>query len=104
MNPAKKESVCVCVCLCFCVCVVCCAGEPDTVDHLVFMVHGIGPACDLHLRGIVQCGEVTHTGHKLHTIPILIPSSCLMNESSDSNPLTFLKGFLVCHSQSFSTV
>ncbi|KAM9456497.1 triacylglycerol hydrolase DDHD2 isoform 2-T3 [Clarias gariepinus] len=30
-------------------------GEPDTVDHLVFMVHGIGPACDLRLRGIVQC-------------------------------------------------
>ncbi|TSM12553.1 Phospholipase DDHD2 [Bagarius yarrelli] len=30
-------------------------GEPDTVDHLVFMVHGIGPTCDLRLRGIVQC-------------------------------------------------
>ncbi|XP_072515022.1 triacylglycerol hydrolase DDHD2 isoform X2 [Salminus brasiliensis] len=30
-------------------------GEPETVDHLVFMVHGIGPACDLRLRGIVQC-------------------------------------------------
>ncbi|KAK3521768.1 hypothetical protein QTP70_016224, partial [Hemibagrus guttatus] len=30
-------------------------GEPDAVDHLVFMVHGIGPACDLRLRGIVQC-------------------------------------------------
>ncbi|KAK1800564.1 hypothetical protein P4O66_005506 [Electrophorus voltai] len=30
-------------------------GEPDTVDHLVFMVHGIGPACDLRMRGIVQC-------------------------------------------------
>uniref|UniRef100_A0A8B9L3I5 DDHD domain containing 2 n=1 Tax=Astyanax mexicanus TaxID=7994 RepID=A0A8B9L3I5_ASTMX len=30
-------------------------GEPDMVDHLVFMVHGIGPACDLRLRGIVQC-------------------------------------------------
>ncbi|XP_017574960.1 phospholipase DDHD2 isoform X1 [Pygocentrus nattereri] len=30
-------------------------GEPDSVDHLVFMVHGIGPACDLRLRGIVQC-------------------------------------------------
>ncbi|GAA6096996.1 phospholipase DDHD2 [Tachysurus ichikawai] len=30
-------------------------GEPDMVDHLVFMVHGIGPACDMRLRGIVQC-------------------------------------------------
>ncbi|KAL0978193.1 hypothetical protein UPYG_G00167310 [Umbra pygmaea] len=30
-------------------------GEPDRVDHLVFMVHGIGPTCDTQLRGIVQC-------------------------------------------------
>ncbi|XP_028830126.1 phospholipase DDHD2 [Denticeps clupeoides] len=30
-------------------------GEPDTVDHLVFMVHGIGPACDIRMRGVVQC-------------------------------------------------
>ncbi|XP_066570488.1 phospholipase DDHD2 isoform X2 [Amia ocellicauda] len=30
-------------------------GEPEAVDHLVFMVHGIGPACDLRFRSIVQC-------------------------------------------------
>ncbi|XP_062371806.1 phospholipase DDHD2-like [Sardina pilchardus] len=30
-------------------------GEPQTVDHLVFMVHGIGPACDLRFRSIIQC-------------------------------------------------
>ncbi|KAJ8396938.1 hypothetical protein AAFF_G00012610 [Aldrovandia affinis] len=30
-------------------------GEPETVDHLVFMVHGIGPACDLRFRSIIQC-------------------------------------------------
>ncbi|KAG9354715.1 hypothetical protein JZ751_001428 [Albula glossodonta] len=30
-------------------------GEPDAVDHLVFMVHGIGPACDLRFRSIIQC-------------------------------------------------
>uniref|UniRef100_A0A671Q9S4 Phospholipid phosphatase 5-like n=1 Tax=Sinocyclocheilus anshuiensis TaxID=1608454 RepID=A0A671Q9S4_9TELE len=29
--------------------------EIPEVDHLVFMVHGIGPACDIRLRGIVQC-------------------------------------------------
>lgn len=34
-----------------------CAGEPEKVDHLVFMVHGIGPACDLRFRSIIQCGE-----------------------------------------------
>ncbi|KAM8973249.1 triacylglycerol hydrolase DDHD2 [Pelodytes ibericus] len=30
-------------------------GEPSQIDHLVFMVHGIGPACDLQFRSIVQC-------------------------------------------------
>ncbi|XP_042565397.1 phospholipase DDHD2 [Clupea harengus] len=30
-------------------------GEPDTVDHLVFMVHGIGPTCDLRMRTLVHC-------------------------------------------------
>uniref|UniRef100_A0A8C9SPF0 DDHD domain containing 2 n=1 Tax=Scleropages formosus TaxID=113540 RepID=A0A8C9SPF0_SCLFO len=30
-------------------------GEPESVDHLVFMVHGIGPACDLRFRSIIQC-------------------------------------------------
>ncbi|XP_029459786.1 phospholipase DDHD2 isoform X2 [Rhinatrema bivittatum] len=30
-------------------------GEPLKIDHLVFMIHGIGPVCDLWLRSIVQC-------------------------------------------------
>ncbi|XP_041066175.1 phospholipase DDHD2-like [Carcharodon carcharias] len=30
-------------------------GEPVKVDHLVFMVHGIGPACDIRFRSIIQC-------------------------------------------------
>ncbi|XP_032371576.1 phospholipase DDHD2 isoform X2 [Etheostoma spectabile] len=30
-------------------------GEPEKIDHLVFMVHGIGPACDLRFRSIIQC-------------------------------------------------
>uniref|UniRef100_A0AAX7VF41 DDHD domain containing 2 n=1 Tax=Astatotilapia calliptera TaxID=8154 RepID=A0AAX7VF41_ASTCA len=30
-------------------------GEPEKVDHVVFMVHGIGPACDLRFRSIIQC-------------------------------------------------
>ncbi|MEE6479216.1 hypothetical protein FKM82_012180 [Ascaphus truei] len=30
-------------------------GEPSHVDHLVFMVHGIGPVCDLQFRSIVEC-------------------------------------------------
>lgn len=32
-------------------------GEPLQIDHLVFVVHGIGPACDLRFRSIVQCGR-----------------------------------------------
>ncbi|XP_056615973.1 SEC23-interacting protein [Triplophysa dalaica] len=30
-------------------------GEMPPVDHLVFMVHGIGPVCDLRFRSIVEC-------------------------------------------------
>lgn len=30
-------------------------GELPTVDHLVFMVHGIGPVCDLRFRSMIEC-------------------------------------------------
>ncbi|XP_038044465.1 phospholipase DDHD2-like isoform X2 [Patiria miniata] len=30
-------------------------GEPNQIDHLVFIAHGIGPVCDLRFRGIVEC-------------------------------------------------
>uniref|UniRef100_A0AAQ6IRS8 SEC23 interacting protein n=1 Tax=Anabas testudineus TaxID=64144 RepID=A0AAQ6IRS8_ANATE len=30
-------------------------GEHSKVDHLVFMVHGIGPVCDLRFRSMVEC-------------------------------------------------
>ncbi|XP_075468170.1 SEC23-interacting protein isoform X2 [Ascaphus truei] len=30
-------------------------GEVPQADHLVFMVHGIGPVCDLRFRSIVEC-------------------------------------------------
>uniref|UniRef100_A0A452HQC0 SEC23-interacting protein n=1 Tax=Gopherus agassizii TaxID=38772 RepID=A0A452HQC0_9SAUR len=30
-------------------------GELSQIDHLVFMVHGIGPVCDLRFRSIVEC-------------------------------------------------
>ncbi|XP_074837982.1 triacylglycerol hydrolase DDHD2 isoform X2 [Carettochelys insculpta] len=29
--------------------------EPLQIDHLVFVVHGIGPACDIRFRSIIQC-------------------------------------------------
>uniref|UniRef100_A0A8C4U5L0 SEC23-interacting protein n=1 Tax=Falco tinnunculus TaxID=100819 RepID=A0A8C4U5L0_FALTI len=30
-------------------------GEMSQIDHLVFMIHGIGPVCDLRFRSIVEC-------------------------------------------------
>lgn len=33
-------------------------GEMPQVDHLVFMVHGIGPVCDLRFRSMVECGKI----------------------------------------------
>lgn len=38
--------------------VTCSVGEMMQVDHLVFMVHGIGPVCDLRFRSMVECGKI----------------------------------------------
>ena len=32
-------------------------GEPIEVDHLVFVVHGVGPAADMRFRSIYECGK-----------------------------------------------
>lgn len=32
-------------------------GEPTQVDHLIFVVHGIGDFCDVRFRNIIECGE-----------------------------------------------
>jgi hypothetical protein len=34
------------------------SDEAVQVDHLVFVVHGIGPGCDLRFRNIVECGKL----------------------------------------------
>ena len=39
--------------LCLCVC----AGEQSRIDHLVFVVHGIGEHHDLSFRCLVDCGK-----------------------------------------------
>ncbi|XP_008825518.1 SEC23-interacting protein isoform X3 [Nannospalax galili] len=31
------------------------SGEMPQVDHLVFVIHGIGPVCDLRFRSIIEC-------------------------------------------------
>jgi hypothetical protein len=33
-------------------------GESRQVDHLVFVVHGIGSTCDFRFRSIVECGTL----------------------------------------------
>lgn len=32
-------------------------GEPAQIDHLIFVVHGIGPIADLNFRNIIECGR-----------------------------------------------
>ena len=34
------------------------ADEPETVNHLVFVVHGIGSWCDLKFRKVTECGQL----------------------------------------------
>lgn len=46
-------------------------GEPDQVDHLVFMVHGIGPACDLRFRSIIQCGKFVCISYRCISVSLL---------------------------------
>lgn len=32
-------------------------GEPEKIDHVLFMVHGIGASCDLRFRSVEEVGE-----------------------------------------------
>lgn len=34
-------------------------GEPEKVDHLLFLVHGIGQFCDLKFRNVTEVGKFT---------------------------------------------
>lgn len=34
-------------------------GEAEKIDHLLFLVHGIGSVCDLRFRPVEQCGKAT---------------------------------------------
>ena len=36
-----------------------CTGEQSRIDHLVFVVHGIGRHCDLSFRTLIDCGTCT---------------------------------------------
>lgn len=45
-----------------------CLGEMPQVDHLVFMVHGIGPVCDLRFRSMVECGMLRKFGLLMNAV------------------------------------
>lgn len=36
-------------------------GEPEKVDHLLFLVHGIGSVCDLRFRTVEEVGMFNST-------------------------------------------
>lgn len=39
-------------------------GEPEQVNHLLFMVHGIGAGCDLKFRAVEEVGKKHKTNEK----------------------------------------
>ena len=47
-------------------------GESRQVDHLVFVVHGIGSVCDIRFRNIVECG-------KFELLSLIKLSKCFCN-------------------------
>lgn len=36
-------------------------GEPETVDHILFLVHGIGKFCDLKFRPVTEVGKLSNS-------------------------------------------
>lgn len=50
-------------------------GEPEQIDHLLFMVHGIGSACDLKFRKVEEVGKFLCS---IGAIAILILKPVLM--------------------------
>lgn len=34
-------------------------GEPEKVDHVLFLVHGIGSVCDLKFRTVEEVGKIS---------------------------------------------
>lgn len=40
-------------------------GEPEKVDHLLFLVHGIGSVCDLKFRTVEEVGKFQCRWNKL---------------------------------------
>lgn len=51
-------------------------GEPENVDHLLFLVHGIGSVCDLKFRSVEEVGECG-ARYYLHPSRIKFRCECL---------------------------
>lgn len=43
-------------------------GEPEQINHLLFMVHGIGAGCDLKFRSVEEVGKKRKI--KINKLPV----------------------------------
>ena len=58
------------------------SGEQSRIDHLVFVVHGIGAHHDLSFRSLVDCGESlifssSKHNNKIHSASVYVLRFCL---------------------------
>jgi hypothetical protein len=56
-------------------------GEPAKIDHLLFLVHGIGSACDLKFRTVEEVGELSFNNFLIINIlpDSLVYKDCTVN-------------------------
>lgn len=47
-------------------------GESEVIDHLLFMVHGIGSGCDLKFRSVEEVGKKKSYDYFLKTDTFLL--------------------------------
>ncbi|KAJ8945640.1 hypothetical protein NQ314_009175 [Rhamnusium bicolor] len=64
-------------------------GEPAYVDHILFMVHGIGSVCDFKFRPVEEVGQLLKKGtvHRVEVLPIGWHSKLHSDETGIDNQL-----------------
>ena len=65
-------------------------GEPTQIDHLIFMVHGIGDTCDIRFRGLVECGRHSHISHICSSISSTLNTYRQSNNAKVQFPKKFI--------------
>lgn len=74
-------------------------GEPEKVDHLLFLVHGIGSVCDLKFRTVEEVGELEPHFQSLREV-----YRCNQNYSQDSFQFEFWNKNLIFNSRSHANI